>query len=245
MTADLLLNAIVAGLLLEVLRGGDGRHLDLVRHARRGQHRAPGLHHRRLLHRLHRQHHLRPRPDPHGHPGAAGVLSARPGGLSGVLPVVRRARRGGAARARLLLRPPVHHRGGADPGVRRGLPLRARHLYWADLAHRLCRLPSAHAGPVRCLASAGDQPASFTCPAPSSDAPSWPWPRTSRRCGAAVGGPDPHQARRLRHLHRHCRARRRLPHRHPAGGAVGGARVYRTRVRHLRAGRAWAACRGR
>ena len=40
--------------------------------------------------------------------------------------VVRAARAGGAARPRLLLRPAVHHRGGADPGVRRRLPLRAR-----------------------------------------------------------------------------------------------------------------------
>ena len=51
------------------------------------------------------------------------------------------------------------------------------------------------------------------------------------------GRPDPHQAHRLRHLHRHRGAGRRLPHHHPAGRALGRPRVHRPRVRHLRAGR--------
>ena len=42
----------------------DDRRFDLVRHPRHRQYRASGLHHPRLLHRLHRQHQLRDRPDP-------------------------------------------------------------------------------------------------------------------------------------------------------------------------------------
>ena len=44
--------------------------------------------------------------------------------LSGLLRLVREIRAGIAARARLLLRAAVRHRGGAHPGVRRRLPLR-------------------------------------------------------------------------------------------------------------------------
>ena len=62
-----------------ILRGGDGRRLDRVRHARRRQHRAPGLHHPRLLHRLHHERHFRHRSDPLRHHRAAGVLSVRSG----------------------------------------------------------------------------------------------------------------------------------------------------------------------
>ena len=42
---------------------------------------------------------------------AAGVLRARRGDLSGLLCLVREARPGSAARPRVLLRPAVHHRG--------------------------------------------------------------------------------------------------------------------------------------
>ena len=58
--------------------------------------------------------------------------------------------------------------------------------------------------------------------------------------GAATDGgrSDPHQAHRLRHLDRDRRGRRRAAHHHPAGRALGRARIYRPRVRHLRARRA-------
>ena len=167
---------------------------------------------------------------------AAGVLSVGRGGLSGLLRRLRAARAGGAARSRLLLRPAVHHRGGADPGVRRRLPLRAGALYRADLAHRLCRFPAAHAGAVRGLRAARHRLAALL------DA-NLHGPRRHGRgagpAGAAIAGgrPDPRQAHRLRHFHRHRGAGGRLPHHHPADRAVGGARVYRPRVRHLRARR--------
>ena len=89
----------------------DGRHFDLVRHPRHRQHRASGLHHPRLVHRLHRQPDARPRSDPDRDHRAAGVLRARRRGLSGLLRLVREARPGCAARARVLLRPAVRHRG--------------------------------------------------------------------------------------------------------------------------------------
>ena len=56
-------------------------------------------------------------------------------------------------------------------------------LHRADLAHRLRRLPAAHAGAVRGLAADGPRPAAVPDAAPSSAAPSWPWRRTSWRCG--------------------------------------------------------------
>ena len=73
-------------------------------------------------------------------------------GLSGLLPVVREARAGSAARPRVLLRHPVHHRGRADPRVRRRLPLRRRRLYRPDAALRLRRPALPHAGALRALA---------------------------------------------------------------------------------------------
>src|SRR5262249_20741240 len=51
------------------------------------------------------------------------------------------------------------------------------------------------------------------------------------------GGPDPHQTHRVRHFDRHRLARRRVPHRDPAGRAFGRARIHRPCVRHLRDGR--------
>ena len=57
-------------------------------------------------------------------------------------------------------------------------------------------------------------------------------------CAAADGGrSDPHQAHRLRHFDRDRVARRRVSHHHPAGRAVGRPRIYRPRVRDLRARR--------
>ena len=70
----------------------------------------------------------------------------------------------------------------ADPGVRRRLPLRRGGLYRTDLALRLHRSAAAHAGPVRGLAAADRPCCSSICRAPSSAAPSWRWRRTSSRC---------------------------------------------------------------
>src|SRR5262249_18708188 len=58
--------------------------------------------------------------------------------------------------------------------------------------------------------------------------------------GAAAegGGSDPHQAHRLRHLDRHPLGGGRAVDHHPAGRALGRARIYRPRVRDLRAWRA-------
>ena len=125
-----------------LLRGGDGRRVAVVRHPRHRQHRAPGLHHPRLLHRLYRQRQPRPRPDRHQHPGGAGVLRARRRHLSGLLRLVREARPGIAARPRLLLRPAVHYRSDAGALFRRRLSLRRGALYRSDLAHRRRRHPA-------------------------------------------------------------------------------------------------------
>ncbi len=51
------------------------------------------------------------------------------------------------------------------------------------------------------------------------------------------GVSDPHQAHRLRDLDRDHLGRRRAAHRHPAGRAVGRARIYRPGLRDLRARR--------
>ena len=161
---------------------GDGRHFDLVRHPRHRQHRASGLHHPRLLHRLYRQPDARPRSDPDRHHRAAGVLRARRGGLSGLLRLVRETRPGRAARARVLLRPAVRHRGDADPGVRRRLPLRAGRLYRTHAALRLRRPAVPHAGPLRDVAADGRRCCSSICRAPSPAARSWRCRRTSWRC---------------------------------------------------------------
>ena len=67
---------------------------------------------------------VRHRPDRRRNHRAAGVPRARRAHLRDLLLVVRAARRGGLARPRLLLRPAVHHRGGAHPHLRRRLPLR-------------------------------------------------------------------------------------------------------------------------
>ena len=58
--------------------------------------------------------------------------------------------------------------------------------------------------------------------------------------GAAADGrlADPHQAHRLRHLDRDLLGGRRAAHHHPADRALGRARIYRPRVRDLRARRA-------
>ena len=99
-----------------------------------------------------------------------------------LLPVVRKARPGIAARPRLLLRRAVRHRGRADPRFRRRLPLRRGGLYRTELAASAsstsrcacwCRAWSRW----RCLAHC-----SFSSPAPSPAARSWRCRRTSARC---------------------------------------------------------------
>ena len=122
-----------------LLRGRDGRRLDLLRHARCRQHRAPGLHHSGLLHRLHRQRTFG------ADPIVAAIVMLPAFYLLGTAIYqvyycrLREARPGGVARPRLLLRPSVHHRGRADLGVRRRLPLRRGALHRADMAHRFRR----------------------------------------------------------------------------------------------------------
>ena len=125
-----------------LLRGGDDRRVDLVRHARHRQHRAPRLHHPRLLYRLHRQHDAGDGSDPGQRDRAAGVLLAGGGSLSGLLRRIRTPRRRGAARACVLLRPAVHHRGHARAGVRRGLSVGRGAVYRTQPASRalsICR----------------------------------------------------------------------------------------------------------
>ena len=114
---------------------------------------------------------------------AAGVLRCSAPAIYQVYyVVVREARPGGAARPRLLLRPPVHHRGRADPGVRRRLPLRRGRLHRADLAHRLRRFAAAHAGAVRRLAADGRGCCSCSCRARFIGRAIRRWRRTSWRC---------------------------------------------------------------
>ena len=180
---DLLINAIVAGLLLGGFYAAvtvgvsiSFGMLDIVNIAH------PGLHHPRLLHRLYRQHQFRRRSDPRQHPRAAGVLRARRGGLSGLLRVVRETRPGIAARPRVLLRPAVRHRGGADPGVRRRLSLRRGRLYRPQHPSRLHRSAAAHAGALPGVAGDVRRAAALPHPHLHSAAPSWRCRRTSWRC---------------------------------------------------------------
>ena len=214
----------------------DDRRVDLVRHAGHRQHRASRLHHSGLLHRLHRQHDARDRSDPGERDRAAGVLSARRGGLSGLLRRLRASRRRGAARPRVLLRPAVHHRGHARAGVRRGLPAGRGAVYRSQPASRHRRSAAAPAGAVPGRTGHGRRAAAVHVahvPGPSD-------PRRGAgpaRAAADGGEPDPHQAHRLRPVDRHRLAGRRGADRHPAGRAVDRPRLYRPRVRHLRAGR--------
>ena len=210
------------------------RHLDLVRHARYRQHRASGLHHRRLLRRLYRQHAARRRPDHRQHRGAAAVLRPRRAGLSGLLRRLRKARPGKPARPRLLLRHSVHHRSRAGAGVRRRLPLCQRHLYRPQPASRRpgIPLPAAGAGADRHRDVPGASNLSRAhLHRPRRDG------GVAGPAGAAADGhrPDPHQAHRLRNLDRHRVDGGRLSDHHPAGHSLGRARLYRPRVRHLRA----------
>ena len=111
--------------------------------------------------------------------------------------VVRAARRGSIARPCLLLRPAVHHRGLAHSRVRRRLPLRAGRLHRPHLAHRLRGFSVAHAGAVRGL----DPARRGIAAVPVAHVRG---PRDhGRRPGpagpaAAVGRSHPHEAHRVR-----------------------------------------------
>ena len=152
--------------------------------------------------------------------------------------VVREARAGLAARSRVLLRPAVRHRSRAGAGVRRRLPLRPGALYRAELsmsASSICR--------CACWCRAWCR---------------WRWSPPCRLfltktfIGRAImavaqdqlalqlmaASPTRIKRDRVRDLDRDLRDRRRAAHHHPAGRAVGRARIYRARVRHLRARRA-------
>ena len=147
MSLDLLGNAMVSGLLLGGFYAAvtigvsiSFGMLDIVNIAH------PAFIMLGLLHRLYRQHDAWGRSDPGERHRAAGVLPAGRGGLSGLLRRLRTARRRGAARPRLLLRPAVHHRGHARAGVRRRLPAGRGAVYRAEPASRHCRSAVAAAG---------------------------------------------------------------------------------------------------
>ena len=128
---------------------------------------------------------------------AAGVLSARRGGLSGLLRRLRAARRRSAARPRVLLRPAVHHRGRAGAGVRRRLPAGRGALYRAQPASRRRRSAAAAAGAVPGRAGDGRRPAAVHVA--HLHRPRDPGGGAGPAGAAADGGqPDPHQAHRVR-----------------------------------------------
>src|SRR6516162_8334462 len=212
----------------------DARRVDLVRHSRHRQHCASRLHHPRLLHRLHREHPTRHRPDRDQYRHAAGVLFPGRRHLSSLLRVVRAARAGSAARPVFLLRPAVRHRGDAHSRFRRRLPLRRSPLYRAELAARRDGFPAAHAGTLRSCARALRRARALPVVHVRRT-------RHLRRgagpaCVAAHGRlPDPHQAHRLRHFHCNRRGRGCAADHHPAGRALGRTRIYRPGVRDLRA----------
>ena len=104
-------------------------------------------------------------------------------GLSGLLLVVREARPGSVARARLLLRPALRHRSDADPGLRRRLSLRAGRLYrHARCVSAFFDLPMRMVVPfvISMLLMLSD--CRFFSPRPSPAAPSWRWRRISSPC---------------------------------------------------------------
>ena len=148
---------------------------------------------------------LRRRSDPGQHRHAAGVLCARLGDLPGLLPLVREARAGIAARPRLLLRPAVRHRSHAAAGLRRRLPLRRG----GAISARAC-ISALSTFPLRMLVPCVVALVLF---GGAGAVPVAHLHRPRHQCGgagpggaAADGGrPDPHQAHRLRHLDRHLR----------------------------------------
>ena len=126
---------------------------------------------------------------------------------------------------------------GAGPGLRRRLPLRRGALYRHQPASRrrsTCRCACWCRSLVSLAMMVGLQlflSRTFIGRAIHGGG--------AGPAGAAADGgrPGADQAHRLRPLDRHRRARRRHPHHHPAGRAVDRPRLYRPRLRHLRAGR--------
>ena len=157
---------------------------------------------------------------------AAGVLRARRGRLSGLLPVVREARPGGAARPRVLLRRPVRHRSRADPRVRRRLPLRRGGLHRPHAQVRLHRPSAAHAGAVRDRTGGVRRAATVHL---TNIRRAGDFGGVARSICAAidVGQSGQHQAHRIRNFHCHGGSCRRPSHHHPAGRTLGWARIYR------------------
>src|SRR6185369_5708771 len=173
---------------------------------------------------------LRPRSDRGRRRADARVL--RPGhpDLPLLLRDLREARqRGGGARARVFLRPRLHHRGGADPGLRRRPAHGACWLHRLEPGARRIPGPISHAGRLR----RGPRFDFFLDHLFIEDLHR---PRDqgggAGRAGAAPDGGEPgrHQAVGVRHRHRRERARRRdADHRRP-GGAGHGPGLYRTHV---------------
>ena len=214
----------------------DTRRLDLVRHPRYRQHRPSRLHPAGLLRRLHRQHSAGDRSDRGQHPHAAGVLSARRRCLSSLLRVLRAARAGISARLVVLLRLAVRHRGDAHPRVRRRLPLRRSALYRTELASRRDGFPAAHAGAVYRCAHAVRRARAL--PVVHIHRPRDQGRGARPACVAAHGRlAGAHQAHRVRHFHRHRVGGGCAADHHPTGRAFGRTRIYRPRVRDLRARR--------
>ncbi len=219
-----------------LLRGDGLGRVAVVRHSRHRQYRPSGLYHSRLLRRLYAQPRLWHRSDHRQHHHAAGVLRTGRGHLPDLLRGVREARSGIAARARILLRPAVHHRSCAGAVFRRRLPRRGGVVYRPDLAPRRRRHTAAHRGAVPGFASPHRG-------APASARPHLYRPRHHgggagpARAAPDGGEPDPHQTHRLCDFNRHRLARRRLSDHHPASRTVGRPRLYRPHLRHLRAGR--------
>ena len=112
-----------------------------------------------------------------------------------------------AARARVLLRHPVHHRGRAGPGLRRRLPHGETALHRHDLAARRGRFSAAPGRAVPGLAGDGGRRAALSHAHVLR-------PRRARGgAGPARAAPDgrrpgPHQGARVRALHRAPRASR-------------------------------------
>ena len=150
---------------------------------------------------------LRLRPDPDRGHALAAVLPAGNGSLPRLLPVLRAARTGVAARARVFLRHPVHHRGRADSRVRRGLPHGADRLRRHDLAAGRARLSAAPRGAVPDVdGDGGGHPA-------VSHAHLLRPRRARGRAGSARAAADgrqsgPRQGARVRAFDRHRRASR-------------------------------------
>src|SRR5262249_61902809 len=114
----------------------------------------------------------------------------------------REAWAGGLARARLLLRLALHHRGEPDLGLRRRLPLRGGALHRADVAHRLRRFATTYASTMRGVTADGPGPAAI----PDEELHRARHPGCgARSAGAATAGrrANPHQADGVPRLHGH------------------------------------------